>query len=214
MKIILITTTMFILTLFTACTSGKEGSESGEKGGTETTDNESPKGDAGSDDWIMGQLREKYPEISDDDVCIVRPQSFNNVALVGMFAHDRGCGGSLAYFGGEKGDIRGLAPKILNDNGWSDRNKRSELALNYTKQVIQVWDGLMEESTENFDSHGEFQFSEPLSTVEDGEVTVTCWVKAPAGMLKADNFYHLTVVYSGDGEVLSKDITNRFSVEY
>ncbi len=215
MKFVVIVIAIVGLTVLNACSSGKNNAtDSKEK----TVNNSPEKGPVqngdNSDEWIMSQIRQQYPDISKNDVCIVRPTNFKNLALVGMFAHDRGCRGRTAYYGQEKGSIKEFASKVLNDHGWSDRTKRADLAMDYTREVIQVWEGIMTETTESFEKNEGFEFSEPQSTLEDGEVTVTCWVQAPAGMVPEDEFYHLTVMFSKDGEVMSKEISNRFSEEF
>lgn len=151
---------------------------------------------------------------SPDDFCVKKASSFQGVYSLGFFAHDRGCKGNEILVGTTIGELGKMMATALELNGWKDKNKQQELALNWTKEVILAWESPLSRSNEDFGLNSTHAFEAP-SCIADGENwVVKIWVKGPVGMRPQANYYQLEIIFDPFGKVLSQNKINSFSVFY
>lgn len=213
MKTLLHTLSLTLLLVATSCDEA-ESKDSDKENKDTQEDTQAPEVsyDLSKDDDIveMMKIEWKADQLEKDDICIERPSAFDELIVVGSFAHDRGCAGNDVIYKGKLSNTDAVTSKVLNDNGWSDRKNRGQLAVSYTTDVLHVWESVLSGEADAFESE-EYVYADPSFSMEDGEVTVTCWIKEPSGMQPINSFYHLTIVYSNDGTIQSYEKTNQFS---
>lgn len=184
-----------------------------------TTDDDSENAsqkDFSNDEIVLEEVNKIMEnDLSKDDICIERPDSFKDLVLVGFFAHDRGCAGGMKFYKGKEINNDTDYPKILIDNGWKDKSKREVIALNWVRDVSLAWSIPMEEADEEFLKQEEHTFMPPTAKTEGDEITVAIWVKQPSGMATEAYYHLLTVVFSiSEADIIRTQITDRFSVDY
>jgi hypothetical protein len=141
-----------------------------------------------------------------DDICVVIPANFPHIAGVGTFASDRGCMSEGYYFGGKFTNLKDATPAALSHYGWSDKDKRHDLAKDWVKYVVLVWESVVSSIPKGFSHHEYFD----LHSKTDGDkIIVACWVREPAGMLNQSEYYQLNVVFNEKGELVEIKETNR-----
>lgn len=213
MKILLQTLSLALILTSASCGEAESNEENKEKKDSqEDTQGPATNYDLSKDDDIVEMMKVEWKadQLEKDDICIERPEEFAELIVVGSFAHDRGCAGNDVIYKGKLSNKDAVTAKVLNDNGWSDRKNRGHLAVNYTTDVLHVWETVLSGESDAFESD-EYVYADPSFTMEDGEVTVTCWVKEPSGMQPVNSYYHLTIVFSNDGTISSYEKTNQFS---
>lgn len=184
---------LMVTALFASCkTTAQESEESSRK----------PSRDLSTDEKVLVAIKEETGyDVEKRDVCIVRPEPFEELILVGFFAHDRGCAGSEAFFYGDYVKPTDHASEILKAAGWDSPEKRTELALSFTNKVLTVW-----ESVVNYDNPDlEGNWFEPICKEVDGKYVVECWVQRPSGMTRDTRFYALRVTFDKSGNIESTD---------
>ena len=145
-----------------------------------------------------------------DDVCIIRPESFKGLILIGFFAHDRGCSGTECLYNREKFSTKSISAQVLNDNGWSDKELRESLILRWIKEVETVWSSLVETAPDKFGDG----FEKPTATKDDKGYTAVYWMQRPAGMLPEDNYDKIKLVFNLKGEIISSEKLSTKRIKY
>jgi hypothetical protein len=121
-----------------------------------------------------------------DDLCIVTDPAFPDVAVVGSFAHDRGCAVELVLV-----DDAWLAPgaassPVLLARGWqqADADVRAALAMDWVRFAVFPFHTIVTEPGEEFARDGAPEFVAPAAVADAaGGAVVTAWVQEPSGML-------------------------------
>ena len=152
-------------------------------------------------------------KVSKEDVCIIRPKSFEHLILVGFFAHDRGCGGSEGFYKGEKVNFYDISEQVFADNNWSDESKRLSLIQNWIKEVYLVWESIVDDEPENFSKHSKTKFHIPEYVKKGEQYTASFWVQEPAGMMPINNYKRIELVFSDKGLIISSKTTDNVSIE-
>lgn len=140
------------------------------------------------------------------DVCVVIPNDFKHIAAIGTFANDRGCMSDGYYFAGEFTSLEQVTPEALEYCGWRDQSKREQLALNWVKQVIVVWESALHTKPENFPQSS---FFKPQVQTVDGKVIVKLWIREPAGMLNRADYRAEEYTFSESGKFSNKIIARK-----
>jgi len=169
--------------------------------------------DLSTDEKVMAELNKGRKEpLEEGEVCIERPEEFKDLILIGYFADDRGCMLGDAFYKGEKIDIEKSSSKILMDNGWAERKNKADLALEWVVNVSALWETVVSEEPDNFDTTGEHIFSAPeIQLLDNGSVIIKCWIKEPSGMAPEDEYYKLLVEFSDKGEIIRSEAEDRYT---
>ena len=107
-----------------------------------------------------------------------------------------------------------MTATALELNGWKDKNKQQELALNWTKEVILAWESPLSRSNEDFGLNKRPAFEAPSCSANGENWVVKIWVKGPVGMRPQADYYQLEIIFDASGKVLSQNKINSFSVFY
>lgn len=121
-----------------------------------------------------------------EDLCIVTNPGFPDVAVVGTFAHDRGCAVELVLVGDAWLPATAAASPALLAQGWqaSDPDTRAALAMDWVDFAVFPFHGIVYQPGEEFSGDGAPAFEPPSAVAdESGGVVVTAWVQEPPGML-------------------------------
>jgi hypothetical protein len=140
-------------------------------------------------------------QISKEDICIERPESFKDVVVVGFFAHDRGCMPAGYFVGGAWIEQRDAAAKVaLSGAGWAtaDEETRKKLATDWFMDVIYAFDGSPVESKTSAFGVAGVSFEAPSTTAKDGVITVSAWIREPSGMVWEESYFKYTATFSSD----------------
>jgi hypothetical protein len=147
--------------------------------------------------------------------CIKRPEELPEIIMVGSFAHDRGCmlEGAFVkkYFLSSREE--NLSRAALKSLGWqkAGSEKRDELALKWTRFGLLAFGGYpLVKANEDFDGR---EFQEPqTATGEDENVTVTLWMRQPAGMRCETNYQRSSFIFNEDGSLRERKTRDGFAV--
>lgn len=169
-----------------------------------------------SDAQILSVLNKGRDNIIEKhEVCIERPAALKGIIIVGLFAHDRGCGFDSAFVNGKRyADEKPATIAALKSLGWLKLKKeeREILALDWTKNALLKFSNPLEKATPDFNQSDTKKFDPPQSkTVEDGSIKVTLWVRQPAGMQPITYFDLLEYNFGPDGSFKEVKTINSFN---
>ncbi len=204
-------TSTFILSSLLVLLLCSNSCNNGEKGNSnENSKKETMK--LNSKEALFEKYSQLYPGISGNDVCIEEMKSFKDFFVVGLFAHDRGCGDNAYYY---KGDSIALTDeniqKILIDNGF--KNKPSETIEKYHLEVVNINKNNLTTVPDKFDTLS-YEFFPPKTYIEDDMIYSSIWVQRPSGMIPEVRFYLSNLVFDTKGKLVSSSQTKAFSVDY
>lgn len=210
MKKFLILVVTVVLFSNGSCQNEKEEESTTEESGpVSTTGDQVPNT---SKEGILKNLQSEFKDLDENDVCIVEVGELGNLFVVGFFAHDRGCSVNHMFFEGEQlpGDHTG-AKMIMDANNFDKNNL--ELVQHYHIEVINTFKSILTEVNEDFEQSKELFFTPEVSFV-DGKVVSKLWVQRPSGMVKENSYYVSTLTFDNDGNFISLEKSNQFSVAY
>lgn len=121
-----------------------------------------------------------------EDLCIVTNPGFPDVAVVGSFAHDRGCAVELVLVGDAWLPATEAASPALLAQGWQEvgPDARAALAMAWIEFAVFPFHGIVYQPGEEFAGDGAPVFAPPSAVAdESGGVVVTAWVQEPSGDL-------------------------------
>jgi hypothetical protein len=149
-----------------------------------------------------------------DDFCVEKASSFSGIYSIGWFANDLGCPGNEILVAGEFGTVDELTQKGLRINGWNDNEKREQICLDWTDEVLLCWETPLHSTNEDFEAESTPVFHPPeCEAVKEGW-KVLMWVEEPAGMLPQSNYYQLEVHYNPEGKITKQEIINSYTISY
>ena len=161
-----------------------------------------------TDDELRAHHR-KVTGVPLDDHCIRRVAAgpFKGAVVIGAFAHDRGCipvgvHGNCCYHG----DVRKAAAPLLAAAGWgaADAAHRAELALAYTDDVINAFDGrFLREPPDDWAAAKKPVVAPAATPVDGGAFTVRGWVRDPPGMINETRYDLVEHRYDASGNHVS-----------
>ncbi len=159
-------------------------------------------------------VRATGKRVAKEDLCIKRPEFFKDVAIVGFFAHDRGCMPAGYFVGGAWIEQQEVAAKVaLSGAGWeaADEETRKKLATHWFMDVIYAFDGSPVDSETKAFEVGKVSFEAPSTTIKDGTITVSAWIREPSGMVWEEAYFKYTATFAPDLTV-SGQASNAFAV--
>ena len=148
-----------------------------------------------------------------NDFCTEKANSFKGVVSLGWFAHDRGCMGDEILVGTEIGKREDMTVKALELNGWKEKDKQQDLALNWSKEVILSWESALDSSNEDCELASTPTFEAPKSVKNGTGWQVTLWVQRPSGMIPQTSYYQLQIDFEASGKVSTQKKVNSFVVK-
>ncbi|MCB9187959.1 MAG: hypothetical protein H6598_10790 [Flavobacteriales bacterium] len=159
---------------------------------------------------IFDLLKTEYPDLNENDVCIVEVKEFGNLFVMGFFASDRGCGLERMYFDGNElpGDHSKAAEIMLKNDFVTNSEKLTET---YHIKVINTFKTVIWSINEDFDQS---KFFEPKTFIEDEKVVSEMWIQRPSGMNKERSYYLSKLSFDMQGNFISLEKTNQFSVSF
>lgn len=173
-----------------------------------------PQVDLSTDEAVRAAFKEATGSEMHEDDCIGRT-GFQDVILIGSFAHDAGCMLQAAFIGGEFLDHAGFAQGALGRVGWRDLKPedRPAFALDWAQKVLYHWHGdVVTESVKAFEFEDTPAFTAPESKLDGDDAVVTAWIEEPPGMIDADSFNLVEMRFSPDGVVM-RNVKESFSVD-
>lgn len=177
--------------------------------GTETPLNNTSSG-LTSKEAIFEHLKTVYPDLDEQDVCIIEVQEFGNLFVMGFFAHDRGCSVNSMFFEGN--ELPGDHSKAVEIMSKNDFSKDSEKLVNdYHINVANTFKTVVWSINEDFD---ESQFKEPTTYTEDGKVISVLWIQRPSGMIKERSYYLSKLIFDLEGNFVALEKSKQFSISY
>lgn len=181
--------------LFVSCSASQKGKQPQQA--MASTEN-----DLSTDEGVLKELNRIHnKEFSKDYVCIQRPNDFPDLILVAMFAHDRGCMGTDAFFLGEFGTISNRSVAILEHAGWKlSANNRERLARAWFNDVHCAWRSPITTKPEAFP---EARWFNQEVRQENDLTIVRGWVKQPSGMRPEAVYKAEEVRFNKDGSIES-----------
>ncbi len=153
---------------------------------------------------------EKYDKNSKG--CLKRPKELPNIILVGDFAHDLGCRLTGGFVGQEYVKRKDLSESALKSLGWEKAPKdvREGLALNWVKNGMMAFGNPLDKATKDFTNR---KFEKPRAKSDnDGNITITLWLKRPAGMICEDAYSQVSYAFSKDGRFQKRNLVNSFRI--
>lgn len=163
-----------------------------------------------SKEKIMESLKEKYDDISEDDVCIEETSSFKGLFLMGFFAYDRGCSLEKMYYNGnEIPSNHSKANLIMEANDFA--NNAEKLVEKYHIEVINAFKTVIWDTNDDFSEGEHFK---PRTKKEGDQVISELWIQRPSGMIMERSYYLSTLTFDKDGNFVSITTTNQFSVSF
>ncbi|CAG5080285.1 hypothetical protein [Parvicella tangerina] len=162
-----------------------------------------------SKETILEALQEEHPDLEENDVCIVEVEEFDNLFIMGYFAYDLGCTVNRMFFNGVElpGDHT-EANQIMAANNFKDNSEK--LVENYHIYVINSFKTVIWETNEDFGN----KFSKPQTRIENDKVISELWIQRPSGMIKERSYYLSKLTFDADGNFVSLEKSNQFSVAY
>lgn len=158
--------------------------------------------DLSLDEGVIKELSRIHSrEYTKDYVCIKRPKDFPDLILVAMFAHDRGCMGTDAFFLGEFGTISNRSVAILEHAGWKlSANNRERLAKAWFNDVHGAWRSPITTRPEEFP---EARWFNQEIRQENDLTIVRGWIQQPSGMRPEAVYRAEEVRFNKDGSIES-----------
>lgn len=139
--------------------------------------------------------------------CISRSTDLPKIVVVGSFAHDYGCSFQGVFLGSrylEEGGGVDLSKNALDHLGWerAQQKERERLARLWVEKGLLPFFRVLEIKDDDFPGRT-FQAPRVVSN-EDGEVTVTLWIRLPPGMTRDKVYQLLEYRFSRDGSLAEK----------
>lgn len=144
-----------------------------------------------------------------DDHCIRRVTEgpFAGAVVVGAFAHDRGCiATGVHHQCCFHADAAGAAAPLLAAAGWAsaDATRRAELALAFTDNVLNAFDGRFLQHPPDDWAAAKKPFAAPAATpAPAGAFTVRGWVHDPPGMINETRYNLIEHTFDSSGNHVS-----------
>lgn len=169
-------------------------------------------GDLTSREGILKYLQQEYDGLGEEDVCIEEVDSFENLFVVGFFAHDRGCSVDRMYYkGSELPGGHSQASKIMTSNNF--KNDAENVVENYHMDVINTFKTIVWDINEDFESKS-IAYNKPTTYKEGNKVVSEIWIQRPSGMVKERSYYLSILTFDKDGNFISLEQQQLFSVAY
>lgn len=141
-------------------------------------------------------------DVAREDLCILTNPGFADVAVAGLFAHDRGCMLSLVLVDGAWLAPGAASSPALLHQGWHESSaaSRADMAWTWTQFAIFPFQGILRTENEDFLRGDAPEFVAPSSVaVAGGGVIVTTWVIEPSGMLCQTEYKLWELTFDRDG---------------
>jgi hypothetical protein len=140
------------------------------------------QGESVTVDQLRDQLLEEHPNWDKDDICLEEIKEFNNLILVGFFAHDRGCTDFTPfYFGKEKQFNEEFNSRLMASNGYSESPEK--LIKAFHLDIINIENYAITELPIKADSSFSALYHD-YSIVEEDDIYVSSvWLRHPSGMV-------------------------------
>jgi len=148
---------------------------------------------------------------NESDLCVIPRENFPGIYCIGWFASDRGCMGDEVLFGNDFVEAEDITSKALNYYGWDTLSKRETLALNWTMDVLLVFESPKRSMDKRFEKAGVTYEAPKVKTTADGHVVVRLWVQEPVGMLPKADFYKIEVTYDQKGAIVNRQKLSSFT---
>ena len=170
------------------------------------------KGDLTTADAILNNLKKKNKDLDEDDICIDKINGFNELFIVGYFAHDRGCGNPNYYFAGKEVTLdKKVIKEILLTANFKEDNLAAVEA--YHIGVTNHYEHSLSTMPDKFDD-SKHAFTEPSTTLLKGMIVSKIWIQQRSGMLPQVSFHLSTLIFELDGTLVDHQISNHFTVKY
>lgn len=168
------------------------------------------KGPYTSKESIFELLKKDYPDLEENDVCIVESESFKSLFVVGYFAYDRGCAAEKMFFNGNEIDANhGDAKVVLVTNDF--KKNPEDVITNYHLNVINIYKSTLQSENEDFKEAG-VSFSTVSTIKSEGTYISQAWVQRPSGMNPENSYYLSKITFDTEGNFISAEKTKQFSV--
>lgn len=121
----------------------------------------------------------------------------DGVEVVMSFAHNVGMIPQSVKYKGKTYELDEAADAIIPQIGWSDKEKRTDIAMHWVEQVTTASRTILRQKPEKAKG---MKFHQPKVVLfDDGSVEVTLWVRHPAGMLPQVHYSHHRFHFSDAG---------------
>jgi len=192
MKAIRCCLAMYLVVIWSACTSGQDLSR---------YDLSTDEGVNAARQAVSGR---EIDQLSKG--CVRRHQSLPEIVMVGGFAHDLGCTMDGAFIG--KRFINAddnLSRNALEHLGWakSDGRKREEIALNWVQFGLLAFEYPLASANGDFTKQ-RFDKPQAVTSEQTGVVVVSLWNQKPPGMLCEKNYDKFSYAFAKDGSLKEK----------
>ncbi len=175
--------------------------------------------DVNDDEAVLGsyEAASRYDDLDARDVCINTDDDFPGVAIVGLFAHDRGCMLDLVYVDGDWLSDEAAAAPVLASRGWDDADAatRAALVLEWIDFGPYGFVTVRSSGGEDFEVDGAPAFVPPTAEVQpNGDVVATFWYQEEAGMLPETNYRLIRMTFNDDGRFVGIAVLDDHTVQY
>jgi hypothetical protein len=147
------------------------------------------------------------------DLCILRPDDFPGVVVVGFLATDRGCMIDGVFVNGAYGDPTRQTPLVLRSAGWGGASpaRRRALALAWTEHGLLAFESTVQSPSRHLPRP---TFTPPAATpTARGGVRATLWVQEQASMLPVIRFRRESYDFDRNGTVVGHKVLETFDAE-
>lgn len=151
-----------------------------------------------------------------DDLCVVTNPNFPDVAVVGTFAHDRGCAVDLVLTDGDWLAPGAASSPVLMAQGWGDgdADQMAALAMEWVDFAVFPFHGILRSANDDFARDGAPPFAQPDVTADGNGVVVTLWVTEPAGMLPETEYKLWALTFDREGRQVRTRVLDQYVVRY
>ncbi|MEZ5668448.1 MAG: hypothetical protein R3F55_13605 [Alphaproteobacteria bacterium] len=156
-------------------------------------------------------------DIAAEDVCLTTDPDFPDVAVVGVFADDRGCMLEAILVDGSWLAVEQASQPVLAARGWPDLDDRGReaLALAWAEFGVFAYYGIAWERGDAFARADAPAYSPPSAHADGaGGVVVTLWRIEPQGSLPQTEYALWQVAFDGDGRQTGTERLDGYVVVY
>lgn len=155
-------------------------------------------------------------DMNPGDVCVLTDPDFPGVAVVGTFAHDRGCITQIIHVDGDWLMPSLASAAALRMAGWqgADDDGRARLALLWTAFGGFPFSSPVTSPNEDFGRPGGPAFVPPRAEPAAAGAVVTLWVEEPSGMAPETEYNLWELTYDRDGKTVRIRVLDSFTADF
>lgn len=176
------------------------------------------------------EITEIYCEATGEDrkqmeefLCIDRWNGYENIIVIGRFAHNAGCSAEGLIVDGEYGPWEEMFPIALSARGWRSgdliwtaSDELYEVLFEMLSECSMAWGEPLYDANTDFDHPNAPEFKGPFITIEGEEIKgamITFWVAHSPGMLPQNSYTQYELIIDGEGNEQSMEAVNSFTVQ-